>query len=450
MAQFGSKIGLIAATVGSAVGLGNIWRFPAEAQANGGGAFLIVYLGCILLLGIPVMLGELVIGRNGRTDAIGAYRVAAPRTRWWIVGLIGIIASYMILCFYSVVTGWTLEYLVNSATGALYPPDLTLDKSDAVFTDSMRQYIESDISPLIYTFIAIAISAAVLLMGVKKGIERMSNIMMPSLFILLLIFCVNALTLPGASDGVRFFLYPDFSKITPAVVINALGQAFFSLSLGMGILYTYAGYFPDSTNLTRTATTVSLLDLLVSVMMGLIIFPAITAFSMADSQLEGTTLVFVTFPEIFEHMPAPALWSTLFFVLLLFAALTSIISIAEVSVRFFQDRFNMSRLKAVLTVVLPLLLLSSLCSLSQGSLSSLRLFGLNIFSLFDTVASNILLPLGSLFMTVYLGWFAPRSLMKSQLTNQGTIRSRVAAAVMFLIKWVAPIAITVILISPLL
>lgn len=451
MAQFASKLGLIAATVGSAVGLGNVWRFPAEAQANGGGAFLIVYLFCVLLLGIPVMLGEFAIGRNGATDAVGAYKKIAPAKSWWIVGLIGIIASYMILCFYTVVTGWTLEYMVNSVFGDLYSNiGQGSDAADAAFAGSMNEYIKSDWAPLIYTAISIAITAGVLLMGVEKGIERVSNIMMPALFILLIIFCFASLSLPGAGQGVEFFLWPDFSKITPMVVINALGQAFFSLSLGMGVLYTYAGYFPKQTKLAQTATTVSLLDLMVSVMMGLIIFPAVASFGMMGSDLEGSTLVFITLPEIFEQMPGTKLWSLLFFMLLLFAALTSVISIAEVSVRLFQDRLKMSRLKAVLTVMLPLLGLSAVCSLSQGSLSDVKVFGMDFFTLFDTVASNILLPVGSLLMCIFLGWFAPRNLLPDQLTNNGSLRCRVVKPVMFLIKWVAPIAILIILISPLL
>lgn len=449
MAQFASKLGLIAATVGSAVGLGNVWRFPAEAQANGGGAFLIVYLFCVLLLGIPAMLGEFAIGRNGATDAVGAYKKIASGKSWWIVGMIGIVASFMILCFYTVVTGWTLEYMINSLTGSLYSNVGSSTDADTAFVSAMREYVESDWQPLIYTFITLVITGGVLMMGVEKGIERVSNVMMPALFLLLLIFCISSLTLPGASDGVEFFLWPDFSKITPMVVINALGQAFFSLSLGMGVLYTYAGYFPKQTKLAQTATTVSLLDLLVSVMMGLIIFPAVASFGMMGSDLEGTTLVFITLPEIFQQMPATRLWSVLFFMLLLFAALTSVISIAEVSVRLFQDRMKMSRFKAVLTVLIPLLIFSSMCSLSQGSLSDIKLFGLTIFSLFDTFASNILLPTGSLLMCIYIGWFAPRNLMPDQLTNHGTLRSIVVRPVMFLIKWVAPIAIFIILISPL-
>lgn len=444
--KFGSKIGLIAATVGSAVGLGNIWRFPAETQSNGGAAFLLVYIVCVLLLGIPVMLGEFAIGREGGTDAVGDYKRISPGTKWWLIGGLGLTASYMILCFYIVVAGWTMEYLIGSISGELFSG---IAEGTSTFSDKMQDYVTSDFKPILYTVIMIGINLGVLLCGVRKGIERISNIMMPLLFVILVIFCVVSLSLPGASEGVQFFLHPDFSKINGSVVINALGQAFFSLSLGMGILITYAAYFPRNTRLGRTATVVSVLDMLVAVMMGLIIFPAVTSFGMQDSNLEGATLVFVTLPEVFTKMPGSQVWSILFFMLLLLAALTSTISIAEVSVRFFEDRFKMRRRNAVLTVMLPLLLFGSLSSLSQGSLSGFKIFGLNFFDLLDTVATNILLPVGSLAMCIYAGWFAPKGLIGDQLDNGSSVRTVATRVVLFLIKWVAPIAIAAILIAQL-
>lgn len=442
--KFSSKIGLIAATVGSAVGLGNIWRFPAETQANGGAAFLLVYILCVLLLGIPVMLGEFAIGREGGTDAVGDYKRISPRTGWWLIGGMGLVASYMILCFYIVVAGWTLEYLVNSVSGSLF--EGAADGTPA-FAARMQDYVSSDWKPILYTVLMIGINMLVLLCGVRKGIEKISNVLMPLLFIILVIFCVVALSLPGASSGVEFFLHPDFSKVNGGVVINALGQAFFSLSLGMGILITYAAYFPRDTRLARTATIVSMLDMVVAVMMGLIIFPAVTSFGMENESLEGATLVFVTLPEVFTRMPGTQLWSVLFFMLLLLAALTSTISIAEVSVRFFQDRMHMRRRTAVMTVLLPLLVFGSLSSLSMGSLSGFRIFGLTIFELLDTVATNILLPVGSMAMCIYAGWFAPKGMMAAQLDNGSTVRSVSTRVVLFIIKWVAPVAIAIILVG---
>lgn len=442
--KFGSKIGLIAATVGSAVGLGNIWRFPAETQANGGAAFLLVYIICVLLLGIPVMLGEFAIGREGGTDAVGDYKRISPRTKWWIVGGTGLVASYMILCFYIVVAGWTLEYLVNSISGDLFAG---ISEGTATFDGKMQEYVEGDWKPILYTVLMIAVNMIVLLCGVRKGIEKISNVLMPLLFVILVIFCAVALSLPGASEGVEFFLRPDFSKLDGGVVIDALGQAFFSLSLGMGILITYAAYFPRNTKLGRTATIVSLLDMVVAVMMGLIIFPAVTSFGMEGESLEGATLVFVTLPEVFTRMPGTQFWAVLFFMLLLLAALTSTISIAEVSVRFFQDRMRMSRRAAVFTVLLPLLLFGSLSSLSMGSLSGFKILGLSFFNLLDTVATNILLPLGSMAMCIYAGWFAPKGMIADQLSNGSAVRSAATRIVLFIIKWIAPVAIAVILLA---
>lgn len=270
---------------------------------------------------------------------------------------------------------------------------------------------------------------------------------MPVLFILLLAFACVALSFPKASEGLEFFLHPDFSKINASVVINALGQAFFSLSLGMGILITYSSYFPKDTRLTRTAVTVSLLDMLVAVMMGMIIFPAVKSFGLNSEGLEGATLVFVTLPEVFAQMPLTQLWSSLFFLLLMVAALTSTISLAEVSIAFMQDRFRMRRTSACLTVILPLFILSTICSLSQGSLSWIKIGGMNIFSLLDTVATNVMLPVASIITCIYIGWFAPKGYLRRELTNHSTIGSRTYPVIMCIIRYVAPVIISIILLG---
>lgn len=447
--KFGTRLGLIAATVGSAVGLGNIWRFPAETQANGGAAFLLVYVACVLVLGIPVMLAEFSLGRGGQSDAAGVFRRFSPRSKWWITGGLAIVASYMIICFYMVVSGWTLEYLWQSLTGGLY--ESTQAASDAAlekdFAARMQEYICGTEGPLLCTYIMIVINIGVLLLGVRKGIEKVSNILMPLLFVLLLIFAAVACTLPGAGDGVRFFLSPDFSKITPGVFVNALGQAFFSLSLGMGILITYSAYYPHNVNLGKTAVTVSLLDLAVAMLMGFIIFPSITSFGLTDAQLEGTTLVFVTLPEVFVHLGATQFWSILFFLSLLVAALTSTISISEVSVRFIQDRFHKGRTAATLIVMLPLFVLSGICTLSFGALKDWTVCSLSIFDLLDTVATNYMLPVVSILTCLYIGWFAPPALLRDQLTNHGTIRARLYPTVRFILRYIAPALILIVLLS---
>lgn len=444
--QFTSRIGLIAATVGSAVGLGNIWRFPAEVQQGGGAAFLAIYVLCVIILGIPVMLAEFTVGRAGRSDAIGAFRNLGAARPWWFAGMTGLLASYLILCFYMVVAGWTLEYLWQSLTGDLYNTVAGTDSATQSFDAHMTEYIGTTWPPLISTFILIAVNLGVLLMGVQKGIERASNILMPLLFAILVVFCCFSLTLPGASDGLHYFLNPDFSKVTTDVVLSALGQAFFSLSLGMGILITFASYYPRTANLTRTAATVSALDLMVSLLMGFIIFPAVMTFGLDGESTAGATLVFVTLPEIFAQMPGTQVWSSLFFVLLLVAALTSTISISEVSIKFMQDRFGLTRTRACMAVILPLFVFSTICSLSNGVLSDVRILGMNIFDLLDNFATNILLPLTAIGTCLYVGWGAPEKLLWSQLTNDGTIRNRLYRPIRFTIRYIAPILIGAVLV----
>lgn len=440
--EFSSKIGIIAATVGSAVGLGNIWRFPAETQANGGAAFLIVYVVCVILFGIPVMLGELSIGRAGRSDAISSYKKLSPGQPWWISGLFGVVCAYLILTFYMVVSGWTLEYLYQSLTGELFEPIKGVTEGSSMqFKERMDDYVTSIWPPVIWTWISIAICGAILVMGVQKGIERASNIMMPLLFIILIILCVTAMTLPKADAGLRYFFSPDFSKITADVWISALGQAFFSLSLGMGTMITYGSYYKNDVNLTKTAVTVSLLDMSVAILVGMIIFPGVMSFGLEGESFAGSTLVFVTFPEIFNKMWCPQLWSSLFFILLTVAALTSSISIAEVSIAYFIGHHNMKRLSATCMVLIPLLLLSAMSSLSNGILSDWTIFGYTIFGACDAFTANILMPLGALIMSIYLGWFAPKNLMKEQLTNYGTLTNKLVGPVNFILKWVAPIVI---------
>lgn len=438
-AKFGTKIGLIAATVGSAVGLGNIWRFPAETQANGGAAFLFVYLLCLLVLGIPVMITEFALGRGGNGDAMTSFKNLKPGSKWYLAGIGSLLASYLILCFYMVVAGWTLEYLWQSITGNLYASDVTADGNLSIaFHHRINEYINSNFPPLYNIYALIIINIFILMGGVRKGIERMSNILMPILFLILIVLCGVSITLPGAADGLQFFLSPDFSKITPSVVVSALGQSFFSLSLGMGILITYSSYYPKETNLSKTAMTVSLLDLLVALLMGCIIFPAVSSFGLDQEQLSGTTLVFVTLPEIFAKMPGTQLWSILFFLLLLVAAVTSTVSIAEVTIAWIEDHYKKSRKVACLIVLCPLFIFSSLCSLSFGSLSFIKIAGMNIFDFLDNLATNIMLPLNSILICIFMGWVVSRKIYKDEITNCGRLKGGLFNMVSFLTRFVAP------------
>jgi len=449
-AEFATKIGLIAATVGSAIGLGNVWRFPAETQENGGAAFLLLYILCVLLLGIPVMLGEFVLGRGGRSDAVGVYRRLSPRSGWWIVGALAIVASYLITIFYMVVAGWTLEYLCMSLTGSMYEASgvtETIAADRVHFQSVMQTLLCGTWQPIAATAAVIALNIAILLRGVQKGIERLSNVLMPVLFVILVGLCAVSLSLPGASEGLRFFLSPDFSKLTPMVFVNALGQTFFSLSLGMGILVTYASYYPITTNLPKTSLTVALLSLLVALLMGCVIFPAAITFGLENESMEGASLIFITLPEVFSRLPLPWLWSSFFFLLLLVAAVTSTVSIAEVTIAFLSDRFGLKRRTAVLATLCPLFLFSTVCALSMGPLHSLTIAGLTIFDCLDNFATNILLPLVSIGTCLYIGWFGPRRLLHRQLTNHGRRETRLAGIISFILRYIAPLCIAAILLS---
>jgi NSS family neurotransmitter:Na+ symporter len=445
---FSSKFGLIAATVGSAVGLGNVWRFPSLAQENGGGAFLLVYICCIFILGIPVMLAEFSLGRAGRSDSVGSFKNLTPGNKWWIAGCFGLVASYLILAFYMVVAGWTIEYLWQSISGGLFEGFNSASSQNTFFADKMKSLILSGSEPIFWTFAMIVLNLVILLKGVKKGIEKISNILMPLLFVILLIFCAVSLSLPNASEGLKFFLTPDFDKINSQVIVAALGQAFFSLSLGMGILVTYSSYFPKTIKMVRTSVTVTFLDFMVSVLMGIIIFPAVISFDISGSEnMAGMTLVFVTLPEIFAQMGGSQWWSALFFLLLGVAAITSTISIAEVSIAFVHDRFRISRKKACFIVLLPLFLFSTLCSVSLTGVEWLQIANLPLFDALDKFTANMVLPASALLICLYVGWVLPKNFLKDELTNYGTFRSPITPVILFLIKFVCPALIAIIFLA---
>lgn len=448
-ATFTSKLGVIAATVGSAVGLGTVWRFPYEVQNNGGSIFLVTYLVCVLLMGIPVMLAEFSLGRGSGSDSVGAFRRLTPGKPWWIIGATAVLASYLILIYYMVVAGWTLEYLWMSITNQLYAGIDTAPNRTAVFSSIMNESLSTGWRPAFWTSVMILLNILVLLRGVKKGIERMSNTLMPLLFVILVVFCCVALSLPNAMEGVDFFLRPDFSKMNPQVLISAVGQAFFSLSLGMGILITYSSYYPKTTKLARTSVTVSGLVFLVAVLMGLIIFPAVKSFGIT-SDTQGVTLIFVTLPEIFTQMPATQLWSILFFFLLVVAALTSTVSVAEVTIAFLAAKFRMSRKKACYATLVPLFLLSCICAMSLGPLSHLQIFDKTIFDALDYLTSNIMLPVVAIFVCIYVGHVLPKSFLRDEMTNHGTMRSAIMPTILFIIRYIAPLLIAAVLINRLL
>jgi NSS family neurotransmitter:Na+ symporter len=394
------------------------------------------------------MLAEFSLGRAGRSDSVGSFKNLTPGNKWWIAGCFGLVASYLILAFYMVVAGWTIEYLWQSISGGLFEGFNSASSQNTFFADKMKSLILSGSEPIFWTFAMIVLNLVILLKGVKKGIEKISNILMPLLFVILLIFCAVSLSLPNASEGLKFFLTPDFDKINSQVIVAALGQAFFSLSLGMGILVTYSSYFPKTIKMVRTSVTVTFLDFMVSVLMGIIIFPAVISFGISGSEnMAGMTLVFVTLPEIFAQMGGSQWWSALFFLLLGVAAITSTISIAEVSIAFVHDRFRISRKKACFIVLLPLFLFSTLCSVSLTGVEWLQIANLPLFDALDKFTANMVLPASALLICLYVGWVLPKNFLKDELTNYGTFRSPITPVILFLIKFVCPALIAIIFIA---
>ncbi len=440
-ATFGSKIGVILATVGCAVGLGNIWRFPYMLGENGGAAFLLVYISCILFLGIPVMITEFFIGRYSRKNAAGAFKVMAPGTKWSVIGYNGVAAAFLILGYYAVVSGWTLEYIVQAFSGSLE------GKNATDFADEFTAFSTGVFRPILWTVVFIALTHIIIISGVKEGIERASKVMMPVLFLILIALCVRSATLPGASEGLTFLFNPDFSKIDSSVVLSAMGQAFFSLSIGMGCLITYASYFGKQTNLQTTALQVTILDTLVAVLAGVMIFPAVFSFGIEPTT--GPELVFITLPNVFEQLPFGNIWSFVFFVLLALAALTSTISLHEVSTAYVHEEYHISRKKAAVIVSIGVTIVGILSSLSMGLLKSYTLFGLNFFNLLDFVTAKIMLPLGGMMICIFTAKRVDKLLLKEEVTNHGTIRFYFFNTYAFFVKYIAPIAIGLIFLNEL-
>lgn len=435
-AQFATKMGVIAASVGSAVGLGNIWRFPYEAGAHGGSAFIFIYILCVLLLGIPVIIAEFVIGRSTHKNANSAIKSLAPGSKFHFVSYIGIIASVMILSFYSVVAGWIVDYLFLSIQGGLS------GHTPQGYSDIFNSLASSPWRSTLWTVLFLGINFLILRKGIQKGIERISNFMMPVLFILLLIFSVNSLLLPEAKKGIEFMFKPDFSQVSPSMIIGAMGQAFFSLSLGLTCLLTYSSYFSDKTPLIKSATIIAILDTCVAILAGIIIFPAV--FSFGAEPTAGPKLVFEILPNIFQQMPGGYFWSVAFFTLLFFASITSTISMSEIFITFCTEEHKMSRKKATSLNTIIALVLGTLCALSFNVLGHIRLFDKTIFDLFDYVSSNILLPAGGFILAVFVGWVMNKKTVKDQLTNNGTLNVRTMRPILFCIRYIAPIAILLI------
>ena len=447
--NFGSKLGVVLAAAGSAVGLGNIWRFPVETGQNGGAAFIIIYLLCVVLLGLPIMMSEFLIGRSTHSNTAGAYRKLAPGTPWKWVGRLGVLSGFVILSYYSVVAGWTAEYTVLAASNYFD------GKTTADFPQIFSEFSANPWICTLWMLAFMVLTHIVVVRGVKSGIEKFSKVMMPALFVIILILVVCSVMQPGASKGIEFLLKPDFSKIDGGVVLSAMGQAFFSLSLGLGCLCTYASYFGKDTNLGKTAFNVSIIDSLVAIMAGFIIFPAVfSAGYELNSSDVGPSLIFITLPNVFQQafgsIPALAyVFAVMFYFLLVVAALTSTISMHEVVTAYVSEEFSMKRRKAAWIVTLACSFVGVFCALSFGPLNGVKLFGLSIFDFFDYITSNIFLPVGGMFISIFTGWYLDRKFVKGEVTNEGTVRAPYFKVFVFILRFVAPIAIGLILLNQL-
>lgn len=436
--SFSSKFGVIAAAAGSAVGLGNIWRFPYVAGENGGGAFLLIYLLFIAAIGIPVMLSEFIIGRNAQRNAFGSFKKLAPGSRWPLIGLMGIVAAFVILAFYSTIAGWTLEYIVKAIQNGF-----AKGNTSEIFSS----FSTSTFKPLLWQFVFMVLTGWIVFAGVRKGIERYTKILMPLLLILILVIVVRSLTLEGASKGLEFLFAPDFSKITFGVVLEALGQAAFSLSIGMGALITYGSYIQKDNNLGNTAVQVAIADTLIAVLAGVMIFPAVFAYGMDPQAGEG--LVFEVLPMLFTAMPGGYFFSIIFFILLAIAALTSTVSVLEVVVAYASEELNISRKIATIFSSFAIWIVGIVATLSFSDLSNVKLWDKTIFDILEYTAANILLPVGALFIVIFLGWKLKKKLVLDELSNVGELKINYFNVFYFIIRYLAPIAIVLVFLNSL-
>ena len=434
---WGSKIAFIFAATGSAIGLGNIWRFPTMVSQNGGAVFVLVYILAVALIGFTVMLAELTIGRHAQKNPVGAIGYIKPHSPWKFIGYLGVITGVCILSYYSVVAGWTIGYIVKTATGA-FSGDVTSQLTEKIYTE----FTSDPLQVVFLLFLFIGITTYIISKGVKKGIERWTKVLMPILFLLIIFLAVRALTLPGASTGVTYYLKPDFSKLSGTVILFALGQAFFSLSLGMGTMITYGSYISKSDNLVSSAGWVTFSDTLVALLAGLIIFPTL-AFSGQPSDVGGFGLVFQILPIIFSQIPGGYIFAVLFFSLLCVAALTSTISLLEVPVAYLVDEREWPRKKAALVVGFLSFVIGVPSALSFGGMKFFT--RIDFFGKFDFIFGNISLAVGALLICLFVGYvWGVKNAIKEIFS--GNPKFRIRPLWVFSLKFLSPLAIIFILI----
>lgn len=443
--SFGSKLGMVLATAGSAVGLGNVWRFPYMAGDNGGAAFILIYIMCIMLLGIPCMMSEFIIGRHGAANTARAYSRMDTHKAWRFVGLMGVLTGFLITGSYAVVSGWCLQYIFASGMGEL--------SGDPQYIASyFADFSASPVKPVLWTVAILCICHFIIVRGVRGGIERASKAFMPTLFVLLLVVVVSSCLLPGGMKGVEFLFKPDFSKVSGKVFLAAMGQAFYSLGLSMGCISTFASYFSRETHLLKSAVNIAVIDTLVAILAGLMIFP--TAFSVGVSPDSGPSLIFITLPNVFQQafagMPlVGTAVAVMFYMLLSLAALTSLISLHEVSTAFLSEETCLDRKNAARLVTVVCSVIGAFCSLSLGDRAWLSMFGKTLFDWFDFVTGQLLLPFGGVLTCIFMGWVVPRKLIKDEFTNWGTLRGTFFGVYMILVRYVCPVCIVAIFLNQL-
>ncbi len=439
---FTTGLGVIAATLGSAIGLGNIWKFPVLTGLNGGAAFLLLYLACTLLVGLPVMISELALGRRARADAITTFQKLSPRRSepWWLIGVAGALAAFLILAFYTEVAAWVFAYIPKALSGSLNTTD------PQAIAGAFTQLIANPLQSLAWQWGVLAFIAVIIIAGVSKGIERVTKTLMPVLFAILVIAIIRSLTLPGAGAGLKFLFQPDFSKVTWAMVLVAMGLSFFKLSVGMGTMVTYGSYFRQDQNIPTTAIRVMLGDVFVSIMAGIAIFPAVFAFGFKPEA--GASLLFITMPAVFNAMPFGQVFMVLFFVLGAIAATGAMLSLLEVPVAVLNEKLGWSRPVATIVTTVILAGFGALAALSNSTLANFKPFGKTMFDLYDFTTSNILLPVGGLFICLFVGWRWARQDAAASLSNDGALRNeRFVGLFLALVKFVTPVLVFVVLLS---
>lgn len=443
--SFGSRFGALVAMAGSAVGLGNLWRFPYLVGENGGAAFIIVYILLSFLICLPIFISEFVIGRRSQKNAYAAFRDLSGGSAWRWVGLFTIIVPLVVLSYYSVIGGWSIDYLIKSLSFSF-----TNSTSQSAMSTLFTDFVSSTWAPLFAQTGFLIATTLIVVVGIKDGIEKFSKVMMPLLFVIVVVIAVYAVTLPGAKAGLDYLFNPDFSKITGKACAAALGQAFFSLSLGFGTIMTYASYVDKKEDILFQSTATAVSDLMFALIAGMAIMPAVFAFGLNPQS--GPGLVFETLPFVFGQMPAGGIVAILFFLALLVAALTSSISMLEVAVAYLVEEKKFSRVWACVVLFVLCWVVGAACSLSFGPLAGVKIGGENLFDFFDGLSSNVLMTLGSLFTVVFVGWRLKKTDVYDEFTNGGSLsrNARIFGVLWFLIRYVAPLAIITIFISGLL